>query len=173
MRNLKESSAVSSLPFESKVRIVIKDWIDYNGHMNVTYYTYVFDQAIDEFLESELGIGPSFIKENQQGSYALQTQYRYLRELRLGEEFKISIIIADFDQKRLHLMAKMYKLGVEEVTATCESILMNVDLITRRSCNYSESLKNRIERLFELSKPLLVESELGHSLGLKRKKQKA
>ena len=70
-------------------------------------------------------------------------------------------------------MAKMYKLGVEEVAATCESILMNVDLLTRRSCNYSESLKNRIERLFELSKPLLVESELGHSLGLKRKKQKA
>jgi acyl-CoA thioester hydrolase len=69
------------VPFKSQNRRVQKEWIDYNGHMNVAYYTLAFDEAIDEFLKTEFGIGPSFIKKNEQGSYALQTQYRYLAEL--------------------------------------------------------------------------------------------
>ena len=68
------------VPFKSKDRKVKKSWIDHNGHMNVAYYTFAFDGAIDEFLEQALGIGPSFIREEKKGFYALQTQYRYPQE---------------------------------------------------------------------------------------------
>ena len=39
------------VPFNSKVRKVKKAWIDYNGHMNVAYYTLAFDKVLDDFLE--------------------------------------------------------------------------------------------------------------------------
>ena len=77
------------VPFKSQVRSVEESWIDYNGHMNVTFYTKAFDIAVDEFLESEIGIGPSSVKSTQKGSFALQTQYRYLRELQVNESFFI------------------------------------------------------------------------------------
>ena len=41
---------------EGPVEEVLEDWIDYNGHMNVAYYTLAFDRAIDLFLENTLGI---------------------------------------------------------------------------------------------------------------------
>ena len=30
---------------------VLKEWLDYNGHMNVAYYTLAFDKSLDIFLE--------------------------------------------------------------------------------------------------------------------------
>ena len=65
------------MPFKTKNSKVKKSWIDYNGHMNVGYYTFAFDKAIDEFLEKIIGIGPSYIGRVKQGSYALQTQFFY------------------------------------------------------------------------------------------------
>ena len=35
---------------EGPVEEVLEDWIDYNGHMNVAYYTLAFDRAIDLFF---------------------------------------------------------------------------------------------------------------------------
>ena len=33
---------------------VLKEWLDYNGHMNVAYYTLAFDKALDFFFEDVL-----------------------------------------------------------------------------------------------------------------------
>ena len=49
--------------FQSNVQNVKKEWIDYNGHMNVAYYTLAFDNSLDDFLETILEIGPTFVKK--------------------------------------------------------------------------------------------------------------
>ena len=51
---------------------VLKEWLDYNGHMNVAYYTLAFDKALDEFLEKNLEIGPTYVKKEKKGPYSLQ-----------------------------------------------------------------------------------------------------
>ena len=42
-------------PYETPIILpekkVIKDWIDFNGHMNVAFFTLAFDQSLDIFLE--------------------------------------------------------------------------------------------------------------------------
>ena len=43
-------------PLELWLETIIPDWIDYNGHMNVAYYTLVFDHAVDEFF-TYVGLG--------------------------------------------------------------------------------------------------------------------
>ena len=37
-------------PFVTDIKKVLPEWIDYNGHMNVAYYTLAFDEALDDFL---------------------------------------------------------------------------------------------------------------------------
>ncbi|MFL2802398.1 MAG: thioesterase family protein [Paracoccaceae bacterium] len=54
--------------FQSKVQDVYKEWIDYNGHMNVAYYTLAFDKALDDFLEKILEIGPTFVEKEKLGA---------------------------------------------------------------------------------------------------------
>ena len=49
-------------PIRTSTRTVPPEWIDYNGHMNVAYYTMAFDQAADEILEGYLGVGETLAK---------------------------------------------------------------------------------------------------------------
>ena len=81
-------------PFVTDIKCVLPEWIDYNGHMNVAYYTMVFDEALDDFLD-EIGIGESYVKTNHNGPYALQANYHYLSELLEGENFRVKIFLVD------------------------------------------------------------------------------
>ena len=161
------NNSETSVPFKSKNRKVLKKWIDYNGHMNVAYYTLAFDEAIDEFLENEVGVGPSFIKKNQKGSYALQTQYRYLAELILHDKFSVTIFIADFTLKRMHLILTMIDPNGQKIFATCETIMVNVDLEKRKSCEYPEFVQIKLKQLHDDSKKLRVSTTIGHPIGLR------
>ena len=40
---------------------IIKDWIDYNGHMNLSYYILVFDMGAEVIL-SKFEMGEAFGK---------------------------------------------------------------------------------------------------------------
>ena len=84
-----------SSPYRTKNQTVISEWIDYNGHMNVAYYTLAFDKALDFFFEDVLGIGPSFVEKNNEGPFALKASYNYFSELLEGENFFVDISIYD------------------------------------------------------------------------------
>ena len=68
--NINETTeGTSSSPYRTKTQVGLSDWIDYNGHMNVAYYTLAFDKALDFFFEDVLNIGPSFVEKNKAVSY--------------------------------------------------------------------------------------------------------
>ena len=88
---------------------MLGEWIDYNGHMNVAYYTLAFDKALDFFFEDVLSIGPSFVEKNKEGPFALKASYNYFSELLESESFFVDISILDFDSKRVHVFGEMRK----------------------------------------------------------------
>ena len=57
LNNVKGFDGPYEAPLKLPSRKVLKSWIDYNGHMNVAYYTRAIDNSIDYFLEEILGIG--------------------------------------------------------------------------------------------------------------------
>ena len=79
---------------------VLKEWLDYNGHMNVAYYTLAFDKSLDIFLEDLLGIGETHAYENNQGPFVVQAHYHYLSEMKLNEKFNVRLFVVDCDKKR-------------------------------------------------------------------------
>lgn len=147
---------------------VLDEWIDYNGHMNVAYYTLAFDIAVDGYLEQVLGIGPTFVAAAGQGPYALQAHYHYLRELHRGEAFFVRIHLADADRKRLHIVAEMVHAASGEVAAVQETVMMNVDLATRRSTPYPEWAQKRIQALLEANRGVPLPALAGRPIGLRR-----
>ena len=156
-------------PIITKLKTVPKDWIDYNGHMNVSYYSLAFDQAIDEVFETVLGIGISHTKKIGQGPYVLQNNLHYLDEFLEGAEFRVNFRLIDFDSKKLHVFLEMTNTN-GKVCATSEQLLMNVDLTKRRSAPYPEWVMQRLGNLQEshgqLSKPV----QLGAGIGIRRKR---
>ena len=152
-----------SSPFRTKNQTVLGEWIDYNGHMNVAYYTLAFDKALDFFFEDVLNIGPSFVEKNKEGPFALKASYNYFSELLESESFFVDISILDFDSKRVHVFGEMRKDKSLELSAVFETVLMNMDLSARKVKQYPD----RVLKLFELFKSSLDEDKIPAEIGKK------
>ena len=155
-------------PIVLPARQVPTEWIDYNGHMNVAYYTMAFDQAMDIFLEAELGIGEAHAARVQQGPYALQANFQYLGEVLEGESFVISVRLIDCDAKRMHIFVEMRNAS-GGLAATGEHMLMNVDLVARRSTPYPEWAQKRMADMLAAHSKLEKPAQLGVTIGIRHK----
>ncbi len=155
------------MKFISKKYKVLPEWIDYNGHMNVMYYTKVFDEAVDEFLEKNINMGPHYTKKRGHGPYAAQTQYTYLSELLENDDFIINVQVVNFDRKKMHLFLEIIKLLNNSLISTCETLLINVDLSTRKSTFYDDDIIKKLDSL--LSKNRFVSKFLGKKIEIKTK----
>lgn len=154
-------------PVETAPRRVEPDWIDYNGHMNVAYYTMAADQAIDRFLEDHLGLGEAFAVAERMGPYALQSSIRYLAEMLEGETFTTRIQLIDADAKRLHIFCEITKAN-GSIAATVEQMLMNVDLGARRAAPYPDWAQARIAQMKADHASLPSPIGLGAPIGIRR-----
>lgn len=154
-------------PITVRSRLVPPEWIDYNGHMNVAYYVMAMDDAIDVFLDEELGIGEAHTSRTRQGPYALQSHIQYLDELLEGDSFSVTIRMIDYDAKRMHLFVEVLKDGA--LAATCEQMLMNVDLKNRRSTPYPNWAQARMATMQQAHEALPRPTQLGAPIGIRRK----
>jgi len=156
-------------PIRTSARKVPPEWIDYNGHMNVAYYTMAFDNAADEILDDYLGIGETLARDGRLGPMALQTQIHYLDELVEGTPFACDFQLLDADPKRIHFFMTMVNLQTGSAAATYESLTMNVDLEARRSAPYPDWAQQRIERMRARHAGLPRPSQAGNPIGIRKK----
>ena len=157
-----------SKPLRSSTRKVQPEWIDYNGHMNVAYYTLAIDQLMDDIFD-ELGVGVALVKSHRMGPMALVNQVHFLNELLEGDEFCIDLQLLDSDHKRMHYFVTMQHLGKGVPAATYEGLSMNVDLEKRRSAPYPEEALRKIEALTRAHASLPRPELAGARIGIRRK----
>ena len=150
-------------------RKIVKEWIDYNGHMNVAYYTLAFDKALDDFLEKILEIGPTFVEKEKKGPYSLQANYHYLEELRLLDKFFSKIYLIDSDKKKIHLVLEMINFSTKKQVAVCETLLINVDLNIRKSVNYGDHVIKKIEQYQAKCSEVKLPLQVGKNLKIIKK----
>jgi acyl-CoA thioester hydrolase len=155
-------------PIQTGRQTVLTDWIDYNGHMNVAYYTLAFDRAIDAFFSDVLGIGADYVAAERQGPYAMQAHYQYFAELLEGEGFDTSVILHDCDAKRMHLVLQISAASDGRAVALLETISLNVDLNARKSTPYPAWVLARLMALKAAHDGIERPPQMGASLGLKR-----
>ena len=159
-------------PFDTPIILpekkVIKDWIDYNGHMNVAFYTLAFDKSLDVFLEDILGIGETHALQNKQGPFVLQAHYHYLNEMSLDEKFNIRLLVVDCDEKRMHLCLDMFSQKKNKVVAVAEKVLINVNLNIRKIEYYPSWAYKKLIKLKDTHKNAQFPNVLGKQITLKK-----
>ena len=122
---------------------VLPEWIDYNNHMNLAYYTVLFDGSTD-LLFDELGLGLDYRRDRQLGTFVAETHNLYERELLVGERVRIATQILGSDDKRLLLGHEMFRLRDGERSATQELMFLHIDLAARRVSPFPPALKARV-----------------------------
>lgn len=155
-------------PIRSRTRKVLPEWIDYNGHMNVAYYTLAIDHLMDEIFD-ELGVGVALVESHRMGPMAMVNQIHYLNELLEGEEFFIEVQLLDSDHKRMHYFVTMVHLDKGVPAATYEGLSMNVDLEKRKSAPYPPEALERIEALTRAHADLPKPDLAGAKIGIRRR----
>jgi acyl-CoA thioester hydrolase len=158
--------AIDALGYEGFA--VLPDYIDSNGHMNVGYYSVLFDKALDRPWDL-LGLGYANIKANGRSSFALETHVTYQRELREGDPLDFSFQLLDFDAKRIHYFMTMLHRQDRWLAATSESLSICIDMATRRSTAWPDEQFTRLREVHQAHRQRPRPSDAGRSIGIRRK----
>lgn len=124
-------------------RQIPQSWTDYNGHMNEAYYLEASAQASDRFMEI-VGCDAAYIAAG--GSYfTAENHIRYLNELHEGEQLVITTQVLLGEGKKMHLFHRLYGAG-DTLAATVETLLLHMDLNTRRTSLPAEQVVTELEK---------------------------
>ena len=114
-----------------KTEKVIKEWTDYNGHLNVAFYVHVFDIAADIMLDN-FKMGGTSAKADKKTTFVAEMYTTYNQEVRLGEEVETHVTYVDHDKKRIHYRLSMFHKEKKYLAATNEVLSLYVDLSKRK-----------------------------------------
>ena len=147
-----------------KIEKVIKEWTDYNGHLNVAFYVRIFDIAADIMLDN-FNMGGISAKKDKKTTFVAEMHTIYNQEVRLGEEVETHLTYLDHDKKRIHYRLSMFHKEKKYLAATNEVLSLYVDLKKRKvtefesdriilmdDCIKKNSLKFNKEKLIFLNK---------------------
>ena len=128
-----------SVPLTSKK--IIKNWIDYNGHMNLSYYILVFDMGAEVIL-SKFQMGEQAAKTTKRSTMVVETHTNYIKEVKENDEVIISLSHIDHDKKRLHYKLEMYEKSENILSATTEVLALYMNLDERKVSEFeNEKIK--------------------------------
>ena len=114
-----------------KMEKVIKEWTDYNGHLNVAYYIRIFDIAADIMLDN-FKMGGESAKKDKKSTFVVEMHTHYNQEVKLGEEVETYLTYIDHDKKRIYYKLSMFHKEKKYLAATNEVLSLYVDLNQRK-----------------------------------------
>ena len=154
-------------PFVSRVLEVEKDWIDYNGHMNMAYYTVLFDRCADEAFD-EFGISADYVRERAMSVFTAEIHICYVRELHEGDKVTVSFHMIDHDEKRIRIYQEVrHEDGW--LAATCEALSIHVDMSGPRAVAFPDDIFAKVQAMQSRHASLPLPERVGRSIALKRK----
>ena len=140
--NLLEENQILSLPAKVSKGTVKKDWIDYNGHMNMAYYVQCFEESSDILLE-HMDLGYRYAIEEQKGVFVIKCEINYRKEINLNQNFIIYLEELVCKGKKLIIGLKMLNANSETI-ADYEILNLNVDLKTKKSITFSQKITKQL-----------------------------
>ena len=145
---------------------IIKEWTDYNNHMNLSYYILVFDLGAEVIL-SKFQMGEDSAKTTKKSTMVVETHTTYNNEVKENEEVNINLIFFDHDKKRLHFKLEMIEKSSKKLSATIEMISLYVDLKERRVAEFEENKLELMDNFISTNKSEFT-SDLKFSSKLKK-----
>lgn len=152
-------------PFTVEDLSVRPEWIDSNGHMNVAFYLRAFDMAFESIYE-HLGLGADELKATNASTFSAEIHLTYQREVLEGDPLRITTQLLGFDSKRFHFIQCMYHAREGYLAATCEWLVLYIDMTRRKVAVIPESLQRHLARVLEAHAAVPIPPEVGRRISL-------
>lgn len=142
------------------------EWVDYNRHLTDWAYAVVCAQANEAFLD-HLGLGADYRRRTGCTTYTVESQLRYLAEVRTGARLSARTVLVDSDAKRLRMHTTVLDEGGTEVL-TGEYLFLHVDQGAGRVSAFPPDRAEIVERVRAAHASWPRPSYLGRGVGAAR-----
>ena len=142
---------------------VIKDWIDYNDHMNVAFYILIFDKYGSDTLNDLFLMGEDSAKKTKKSTMIVESFITYNRELILNDEVDINCTYFNHDDKRLHYKMEIIHKEKKYLASTIEILALYVDLDKRKVADFEEEKIKIMDKFIKENKPQFDTDDLKFS----------
>ena len=146
---------------------IIKEWTDYNGHLNVAFYIRIFDIAADIMLDN-FKMGGESAKKDKRTTFVAEMHTNYYQEVRLNEEVETHITYVDHDKKRIHYRLSMFHKEKKYLAATNEVLSLYVDLSKRKVIEFDPDRVKAMDNFIKNSSSKFTSDKLIFSGKLKK-----
>ena len=146
---------------------IIKDWIDYNNHMNVSYYLLIFDKYGADTLNDIFKMGEYSAKTTKKSTMMVESHITYNQELLVNDEVDINLVYFNHDKKRLQYKMEMIHKEKKYLASTIEVIALYVDLNNRKVAEFEEVKVKIMDNFIKENKSKFNDANLKFSERLK------
>lgn len=152
------------LDFEA---VVLPEWIDSNGHLNLAYYVVVFDLATDAFYDA-LGIGNAYREATGNSCFTAETHTVYEREVHVGDRLLVRCWLLGADAKRVHYFHEMFHAETMERSAVQELMALHIDMRVRRVSAFPEAQQAALAEAVRTYAPSELPKGAGRRIAMPR-----
>ena len=147
---------------------VIKEWIDYNNHMNVSYYLLIFDKYGADTLNNIFKMGEYSAKTTGKSTMIVESNITYNQELKVDDKVDINLTYFDHDKKRLQYKMEMIHKEKKYLASTIEILALYVDLNTRKVSEFEAEKLELMDNYIKENKLRFNNENLKFSYKLKK-----
>ena len=147
---------------------IVKDWIDYNNHMNVSYYLLIFDKFGADVLNDTFKMGELSAKTTGKSTMIVESNITYNQELKIDDVVNVNLVYFDHDKKRLQYKMEMVHKEKNFLASTIEVLALYVDLNTRKVSEFELEKVSLMEDFIKTNQEKFDNSDLKFSSKLKK-----
>ena len=156
------------MPIFLSTQKIIKDWTDYNNHMNVAYYVLIFDLYGAEILMTKFKMGEHSAKTTKKSTMVVESHITYNQEVSEDDEVDINLIYFDHDKKRLQYKFEMIHKEKKYLASTMEFLSLYVDLNKRKVAEFEDKKIKIMDEYIQMNKDNFINKDLKFSTKLKK-----
>ena len=147
---------------------IIQEWIDYNDHMNVSYYLLIFDKYGADVLNDKFKMGEHSAKTTGKSTMIVESHITYNQELHLNDEVNINCVYFDHDKKRLQYKMEIIHKQKKYLASTIEILALYVDLNGRKVVEFEDEKIKIMDEFINKNKSKFTNENLRFSSKLKK-----
>ena len=147
---------------------IVKDWIDYNNHMNVSYYLLIFDKFGADVLNDTFKMGELSAKTTGKSTMIVESNITYNQELKIDDVVDVNLVYFDHDKKRLQYKMEMVHKEKKFLASTIEVLALHVDLNNRKVIEFDKEKSLLMDEYIEKNKSLFKSDDLKFTAKLKK-----
>ena len=147
---------------------IVKDWIDYNNHMNVSYYLLIFDKFGADVLNDTFKMGELSAKTTGKSTMIVESNITYNQELKIDDVVNVNLVYFDHDKKRLQYKMEMVHKEKNFLASTIEVLALYVDLNTRKVSEFELEKVSIMEDFIKTNQEKFDNSDLKFSSKLNK-----